>query len=689
MRIKPPRTRAEKVTEVLHGMEIFDPFRWLEDKESAQVKDWMEEQNAYARGFLDNVEGREQLKNLFSELLNIDSFGSFRPRKRRALFPRWRYFQYRRTAGQNHYVLYYCDGLRSDPKIAIDPNEFSEDGTVAMAWDAPSRDGSLIAYGVTESGSDRIQIYVLDLDNDTLLEEKIPPVRYSSVAWLNDNSGFYYTKWPEPGAPQDEEDDFHVYFHELGTDPKEDVGLFGKGLDPKKYSGIYTSPSNKYLLITVWEGWDKSELFCKNLTKEDSEISPLVTGIDALFHAVIRKDKMYMMTNHGAPRFRIVTFDINKPQEDEWKEVIPEGKDTLEHFDIIGDKIVAKYLVSASSSLRLYSIDGRFLREIELPTMGSVAGPFGEWDGEEIFFSFSSFIIPPTIYRYDSAENKLEEIDQVKVDLDFDELELKQVWYESKDGTKVSMFIMHRKDIRSDGNNPTVLYGYGGFSISITPYFTYEIQPFLQKGGVYAAANLRGGGEYGEEWHRAGMLEKKQNVFDDFIAAAEWLIENRYTSKDKLAINGGSNGGLLVGACMTQRPDLFKAVICGVPVLDMIRYHKFDGGQLWIPEYGFAENKEEFEYLIKYSPYHNVRKGERYPAVLFMTADTDTRVHPMHAWKMAALLQKYNTSDNPIILRTETKAGHGFGKPVTKIVEEMTDKWSFLFRQLDMVQGAT
>lgn len=674
-----PKTRIEEVKDVLHGVEIIDPYRWLENGNSLEVKQWTEKQNKYSRDFLDSIKGREQLKKQFKELYDTGSIGSLHPKK-------GRYFFSKRTAGQNHPVLYYRDGLESESTVAIDPNTFSEDGTKALDWYHPTPDGKLIAYGVSAEGNEDSILHIIDVDNNKLLDEKIPRTRHADVAWLNDNSGFYYTKYPDVGSVPEEEERYHrhVFFHKLGTDPKNDKKIFGDECNKEDLPIVSISPDGKYLLIHVWHGWSKNEIYYKDLSKEGSTFERLIRNMDKVFRGKIRGDTAYVLTNHKAPRLRLIGIDLNRPEEENWKVIIPESESTLESFDIVGDKIITQYLRNASSSLSVYSIEGKFLREINLPVLGWVSECDGEWNGNELFFSYESFFVPPTIYRCDLKKNELKEVERLKTNLNFNDLEVKQVWYESKDKTKVSMFIMHKKDIGLDEKNPTLLTGYGGFGINLTPVFIESIRPFLQRGGVFVYPNLRGGGEYGEEWHRAGMLENKQNVFDDFIAASEWLIKNKYTDRKHLAIYGGSNGGLLVGAALTQHPDLYKAVICEVPLLDMIRYHKFLIARLWIPEYGCADNEKDFGYLIKYSPYHNVKQGEKYPAVLFTTAESDTRVDPMHARKMTALLQKANASENPILLKIETKAGHGIGKPMNKVLENTTDRWSFLYQQLGL-----
>jgi len=665
-----PLTKKIGFKEVIHGKEIEDPYRWLENDKDPEVKEFINQQNRYVDETLDKTLIKD-LNKKFIELSNTESRGSFAPRK-------GRYFFQKREKNQDHFVLYYRKGLdREDIKL-IDPNKLSKDGSKALASYMPSKDGKKLAFWITESGSDRMVINTLDVDTQKILKDFIPPSRYNTLAWLDDNSGFYYSKWPEPGIDKDE---YCVYFHKMGTDHTKDIPLFGKGVPAKNHCSVSLSFDNKYLVITVQEGWNRNDIFIKDL-KNNLDVKPLIVDKNASFYPVVIGETVYMFTNYKAPKLKMVRFNIANPEESHWEEVIPEQDSTLQEWELVNGKWVLLYLRNAHSVIEVRDLEGKFLEEIKLPELGTVSGMSAEIEGNEVFFGFSSITVPFTIFRYDVINKKLEKKWQYECKLDLTNLQISQVWYKSKDSTKMSMFIAHKKDIKQDGNNPVVLDGYGGFGISMTPEFTNTISKFLLDGGVFAIANIRGGGEYGEEWHKAGVLEKKQNVFDDFIAAAEWLINKKYTNENKIAIWGGSNGGLLVGACITQRPKLYKAAICGVPVLDMMRFHKFDGGVIWVNEYGNPDNKKDFDFLIKYSPYHNVKKGIRYPSIFFVTADTDTRVNPSHARKMAARMQECNASKNPILLRTEHKAGHGFGKSKTKTLEDAAYNWAFVYQQL-------
>jgi prolyl oligopeptidase len=665
----------------MHGVEIVDPYLWLEDGESERVRRWTEEQNAWTRAHLDALPKREEIKRRLGELLSIGNISSPVPRK-------GRYFYTRREGQQNQPILYVRDGLHGRDRVLIDPNGLSPDGTVALDWWYPSPDGKLLAYGLSRNGDERSTLYILDVDTGRNLTEAIPNTRAASVAWLPDSSGFFYTRFPAPGSVPKGEENYHrrVFLHKLGTDPTKDEEIYRREERPSEWPSVELSRDGRWLLISVGRGWAANDLYIRDLRREDARLIPVAEGREAIFDGAVIGDKLYIRTTEGAPHGRILVVDAANPRRDAWREVVPESAAaTIESFAIIGGKIFVNRLERASSRLSVYTLDGKLEDELKLPTLGSIGGVTGEEDGTEAFFGFSSFAFPPTVYRYDlrgKRTNRWESVEAPGVDPR--SVEVKQVFYPSKDGTRVSLFLVYRKDLRFDGDRPTLLYGYGGFNISLTPSFNRGLYLWLEHGGVYAVANLRGGGEYGEEWHRAGMLERKQNVFDDFIAAAEYLIRERVTNPKRLAIQGGSNGGLLVAAALTQRPDLFRAVVCQVPLTDMLRYHRFLIAKLWIPEYGSADDPQQFKYLYAYSPYHRVRKGERYPATLITTAESDTRVDPLHARKFAAALQAANASENPILLRVETKAGHGAGKPLSKQLEEATDIWSFLFWQLGL-----
>ncbi|MGB8658179.1 MAG: prolyl oligopeptidase family serine peptidase [Candidatus Zixiibacteriota bacterium] len=682
MKGKAPRTRVDDVVEIIHGQRVDDPYRWLEDSESPEVKSWVEEQNGYTRSVLDSLPDRKKIRSRLEELLSIGYLGAPQVCK-------GRYFYTKREGQQNQPVLYLREGLNGKERILIDPNSLSHEGLVALDWWFPSDDGKVLAYGLSQEGNEQSTLYVMNTETKEKLSDVISRTRYSSVAWKKDNTGFYYTRYPEPGRVPKGEEDYHqhLFYHALGTDPDRDPKVFGEGRDMTEMYGVSLSPDNHYLLLSIFKGWDKSDVYFQNLQSspgiaQPDQFVPIAVGEDALFSGQIVGDILYLHTNYQAPKYRLLKVDLRTPARENWKELIPEDKSVLQQVVVVGNRLVTQYMENASSRLRIFSSSGEHLQDPQLPTLGSVYGLNGEWDGSEALFGFESYFIPPTIYRYDLRADTLGRIDQVRSHIDTSPYQVEQIWYQSKDQSRISMFVVHQKEIKLDRNNPVFLTGYGGFNVSQTPYFQRSILFWLENGGIYAVPNLRGGSEYGEEWHKAGMLERKQNVFDDFVAAAEWLISNGYTSPNRLVISGGSNGGLLMGAALTQRPDLFKAVICANPLLDMIRYHKFLIAKLWIPEYGSSDDSVQFKWLYAYSPYHRVRDGTPYPATLLLTADSDTRVDPLHAEKMAARLQAATSSDAPILLRFETKAGHGAGTPLSKSIEEYTDIWSFVFWQL-------
>jgi prolyl oligopeptidase len=568
----------------------------------------------------------------------------------------------------------------------VDPNSVAADGTTALDWWFPSRDGRLIAYGLSKNGSEQSTLYVRDVTSGKDLPDVIERTRYASVAWLPDATGFFYTRYPAVGsvAPGEENYHHHVFFHALGTEPAQDPKVFGEGRPAEDMAVVALSPDGRWLVVTEQQGWAKSEVFFKDRHKPDSTFAPLVEKVPANYDVTVRNDRFYVHTNENASRYRLFEVDPEKSQHSDWTEVIPEGQDVLEGVAAISDTLAALYMHEASARLRLFDRRGRLMQELDLPTLGTVAGLGGEWDGHELLFGFQSFTTAPTVYRVDLKTRQTKLWDKVQADIDPARYEVEQVTYPSKDGTRITMFLAHRKGLERTGKNPTLLYAYGGFNISMTPLFSASRFLFLEQGGLIATPNLRGGGEYGEGWHQAGMLGKKQNVFDDFISAALWLQSQKYTDREHLIIQGGSNGGLLVGAALTQHPELFRAVVCQVPLLDMLRYHKFLIARLWIPEYGSADNAEQFKWLFAYSPYHHVKDGTAYPAVLLEAAESDSRVDALHARKMAARLQAATSSDQPILLRLETKAGHGAGKPRSKILDELADVWSFVFWQLGM-----
>ncbi len=672
-----PPTKAEVVYDTLHGVVISDSYRWLEKEEDPAVAEWVDKETQFTRSILDTLPHRDEIYSQLKKLYDLTTISS------PSIYGK-RYFFFKREAGQNHSVVYVKEGSYTAPaRVIIDPNTFSNDGTVALDWMHPSPEGELIAYGKSEGGSEISTLYVRDVVTGKDLDLQIPYTRAASVAWLKDLSGFYFSKYPTPGTVPAGDEKYYrkIYFHKMGENPDNDKEVFGIGRAKEEWCDIGASSDNRYLMLTASLDWTKNDLWIRDIDKEGDFI-PVAEKLDGSFGGDVYGNTLYLITNLNAPRYKIMSVDVNNPRQENWKEFIPQQKGVIQGFKIVGGKLVLLLSEDVVSKLYIYSLDGKKEKEILLPTLGTVGGLDGKEDGDELFFSFTSFFYPPTVYRYDMKTGNSEQTEKMQIDFDLSAYEVKQIFYSSKDGTKVPMFIVNRKGLKLDGNNPTLLYGYGGFDISLTPAFSRGLYVWLDRGGVYALANIRGGGEYGRTWHEAGRLEKKQNVYDDFIAAGEWLIANKYTSPQKLAIQGGSNGGLLMGAMLTQRPDLYKAVVCQVPLLDMLRYEKFKIARLWIPEYGSASDPKQFKWLYAYSPYQHVKERTKYPATLITTGVQDSRVDPMHAFKMTALLQKANSGPNPILLRIEPKAGHGAGKPVSKILNEQTDIWAFLMWQL-------
>ncbi len=677
----PPKAKVVPVVDMVQGHKIVDPYRYLENANDPDTRHYVDQELAYTRSLLDPLPGRDRINARLSQLIPIGTVGA--PQMGGKY-----YFYTRREGNQNQPVLYVRESLHGSDRALVDVNKMAADATVALDWWFASEDGKYVAYGTSASGSEESTLRLVESATGNMLPDTIERTRFASVAWLKDSSGFYYTRHPKKGEVPAGEEVYHckVFYHAIGTDPTKDPLIFGEGRNPQNVPAVNLSEDDRWLLITVFEGWTKSEMYLQDLSTKNPPLE-ITTGKDCLYNADFYRGKLYITTNEDAPRFRVFAADAGNAKRENWKELIPESEAVLQGASVTGGKLFAQYEHNASSELKLFSLEGTKLADIPLSAIGDIPSVGGRYDRDEVFFGFQSFTVPPCVYRYDLKHNTSEL--WAKVDapsIDPAAYDVRQVWYASKDSTRVPMFIVSKKGIELNGKNPTLLYGYGGFNVSLTPTFNRSLYLWMEHGGIYAVANLRGGSEFGEDWHRAGMLDKKQNVFDDFIAAAEYLIAQKYTDKDHLAIYGGSNGGLLMGAMITQRPDLFRAVVCAVPLLDMLRYQNFQIAKLWIPEYGSSDDSKQFNWLYAYSPYHHVKPGVEYPAVLFMTGDTDTRVDPMHAKKMAALMQaeaKNGASrERPILLRIETKAGHGQGKPVTKQIEESTDMYSFLFWQL-------
>ena len=677
----PPKAKVAPVEDTVQGHKIVDRYRYLENPNDPDTQLYVEQELGYTRRILDPLPGRDKINARLSQLLEIGTVGA--PQMGGKY-----YIHTRREGNQNQPVLYVREGLNDDDRVLLDVNKMSTDGTVALDWWYAAEDGKYVAYGTSASGSEESTLHIIESATGKLLPDTIERTRFASLAWMKDSSAFYYTRHPKKGEVPDGEEVYHVkvFYHQLGSDPAKDPLIFGEGRNPQDTPGVTLSEDDRWLLIDVGEGWTKSEMYLKDLQSKDPPVE-ITTGKDFLYGAEFFEGKLYITTNEDAPHYRVFVADAANAKRENWKELIPPSDAVLQDASVTGGKLLAQYEHNATSELKLFGLDGKKLADIPLPAIGSVFSASGRYDRNEIFFGFQSFTVPPSIYRVDLTGVK--SALWAKVDapsIDPSAYDVQQVWYTSKDGTKVPMFVVSKKGIEKNGKNPTLLTGYGGFNISLTPAFNRSMYLWMEHGGIYAVANLRGGAEFGEDWHRAGMLEKKQNVFDDFIAAGEYLIAQKYTDRDHLSIYGGSNGGLLMGVMITQRPDLFRAVVCAVPLLDMLRYQNFQIAKLWIPEYGSAEDAKQFDWLYAYSPYHHVKPGQEYPAILFMTGDTDTRVDPMHAKKMAALMQAEAKNgacqQKPILLRIETKAGHGQGKPVTKQIEESTDMYSFLFWQL-------
>jgi prolyl oligopeptidase len=683
--VYPPTKRVDHVDEY-HGVKVPSPYQWLEAdvRESAEVADWVAAENRVTEAYLNRIPQRDEIKKRLTELWNYEKYSApFKVAKK--------YYVYSKNDGlQNQSVYYKQDSLAAEPSVLLDPNEWSKDGTIALSSLAFSDDGKTLAYAVSEAGSDWSNVKLLDVASGKKLDDEVRWVKFSNLAWTHDNKGFFYSRFPEPKAGEKFQAlalNQKLYYHKLGTPQSDDVLIYERPDDPRYTVAGDVTEDGKYLVIQVGDGTTsrKTKIFTKDLSAKGATIVPLIDDFESV-NSVIDNDgaTFFLKTDGNAPKGRVVAIDSKNPERKSWKEIIPEADSTLQGVGLTGGLFAASYLKDARSQIKIFGLDGKLVRNVDLPAIGTAAGFGGRRDETETFYTFANFSTPNRIYRYDMKSGESSLFREPKVKFNPDDYITTQVFYPSKDGVKIPMFITHKKGLKLDGGAPTLQYGYGGFNISLTPVFSISKLVWMEMGGVYAQPNIRGGGEYGKAWHHAAVKLKRQTAYDDFLAASEWLIANKYTRADKLAIQGGSNGGLLVGACMTQRPDLYGATLPAVGVMDMLRFHKFTAGRYWVDDYGSSDNADEFKVLFSYSPYHNLKKGVKYPATLVTTADTDDRVVPSHSFKFIAQLQYCQAGPAPVLARIETRAGHGAGRPVSKSIEEAADQWAFLVKNLKM-----
>jgi prolyl oligopeptidase len=664
----PPVARIDSAKDTYGSTVVLDPYRWLENQDSPETRGWIESEQKCTEAALSKLPGRTQLAKRLGELLHTDSFEA--PVERGG-----RYFFLKRLAGQDLMQLYIRPSLNATDELLIDPLPWSADHSTSVTFENVSRDGKFVFYGRRDGGQDEITLRVLEVDTKKTLPDAFPKGQYFSVEPTPDNKTVYYSLVTTDGP--------RAFVHRMGDDPTKDRMIFGKDLGKDRILGLQLSEDGNYLVYQVvfGSGSEQTEIYVQNV-KQNGPVVAAVSGQKSIFNPIFAGDQLFILTNWKAPQWRVFSASLDAPQIEHWREFVPESDVHLEAAAASGGKLIGQYTHNASSELKVFGADGRVQSSIPLPSIGTVGATTGRWESPELFFSFESYDSAPAIFRYAVTEAKSEVWARDKAQIDSSALGIEQVWYPSKDKTRIPMFLFHKKSLKLDGSNPVLLTGYGGFDVSTTPFYWPLLLVWVEHGGIVAEANLRGGGEFGEEWHRAGMFEKKQTVFNDFFAAAEFLIASKYTTPSRLAITGGSNGGLLMGAAITQHPEMFRAVICAYPLLDMLRFHKFLEGPYWVSEYGSAENPDQFKYLYAYSPYHRVVDATKYPATLFVTGDGDTRVAPLHARKMAARLQAANGSNHPILLLYDTKSGHSGGRPINKTIEELTDRLSFLFWQL-------
>ena len=679
--IKYPVTERKVVADEYFGTKVEDPYRWLEDDNAADTKAWVKEQNKVTQAYLSSIPFRDKIKSRLEQLWNYPKYG--------APFKKGDYYYFYKNDGlQNQAVLYRVKKLSDEPEVFIDPNKLSSEGIAALGSLSFSKSGKLLAYSVSTAGSDWSEIFIMDAETKQLLSDKILWTKFGGASWKGEE-GFYYSGYekPDENSKLSKKNEFQkVFYHKIGTPQSDDKIIYEDKTNPLRYFGAGLTEDERFLILSISQGTSGDEIWYRDLKdKNQHDLRLLVKWFDTE-SSVIENDGNHLLvrTNYNAPNYRVVLIDPKNPARNNWKTIIAEKKEALQGVGTGGGNLFASYLKDDSSKIVQYNFKGKAVREIKLPGIGSAGGFGAEAKDKEFFYTFSSFNKPPTIYRYDIASGKSTVYRNSDVKMNTAALVTEQVFFTSKDGTRVPIFLTYKKGLKKDGNNPVLLYGYGGFNIAMTPGFSVSNAFFAEQGGIYAVVNLRGGSEYGEAWHKAGMLLKKQNVFDDFIGAAEYMIKEKYTNKNKIAIRGGSNGGLLVGAAMTQRPDLFKVAIPQVGVLDMLRYQKFTVGWGWVTEYGSSDSAKHFPYLYGYSPYHNLKNGVSYPATLVTTGDHDDRVVPAHSFKYAARLQEYNSGSNPVLIRVETNAGHGAGKPTGKVIDEAADIWAFTMYNLGM-----
>ncbi len=679
-----PQTRRVDQVDIYHGTKVADPYRWLEDdaRESKDVAAWVAAENKVTFAYLRNIPQLESIRRRLTELWNYPKYSS--PFKEGG-----RYFFFKNDGLRNQSVLYTMDSFEGEPRVLLDPNKWSKDGTVALAGLEVSDDGRYLAYGRAEAGSDWRTWRVMEIKGGKVLGDKLRWIKYGGVSWTPDGRGFFYSRYDEPKKDAEFQElnlNNKVYYHRIGSEQSEDVLVYSRPDEPTWSFWPEVSEDGHYLVITVSKGTDdRYRVLVKDLEEPYGMPVELISAFENEYSFIGNNGTVLFFKNDlDAPRGRVIGIDLRKPERKNWREIIPQSEATLTRVTLVGNMFITQYLKDVRAVVKLYTLDGRHIRDVELPAIGAVSGFGGRRSDTETFYSFSSFTAPPSAYRYDLITGKSTLWRRAEVKFNPDDYVTKQVFFKSKDGTRVPMFLVHKKGLELDGDNPTLLYGYGGFGISQRPRFKVSNLMWMELGGVFAVANLRGGGEYGEAWHKAGKKTKKQNVFDDFIAASEWLVENKYTSRRRLAIQGGSNGGLLVGAVMTQRPELFGACLPAVGVMDMLRFHKFTAGRFWVDDYGSSDDKEEFKALLAYSPCHNIKPGVKYPATLITTADTDDRVVPGHSFKFAAALQAAQGGKAPVLIRIETRAGHGAGTPTSKQIEQAADWIGFLVKNLGM-----